>query len=96
MKRFKLSDLQAESILNMRLRALRKLEEEGIRTEFTGLEGEKDELEKRLGARLINRTTRTSSLTEAGDSYYRQVQKVVDHTDLATSQILCPVNWHCL
>lgn len=36
------------------------------------------ELEKRLGVRLMNRTTRTSSLTEAGESYYQQVLKVVD------------------
>ncbi len=36
------------------------------------------ELEKRLGTRLISRTTRTSSLTEAGRSYYQQVLRVVD------------------
>ena len=40
MKRFKLSDLQAEAILNMRLRALRKLEEEGIRREHETLSAE--------------------------------------------------------
>ena len=40
MKRFKLSDLQAEAILNMRLRALRKLEEEGIRGEHETLSAE--------------------------------------------------------
>ena len=34
MKRFKLSDVQVEAILNMRLRALRKLEEIEIRKEF--------------------------------------------------------------
>ena len=33
MKAFKLSDTQAEAILNLRLRALRRLEEEGIRQE---------------------------------------------------------------
>jgi topoisomerase-4 subunit A len=37
MKRFELSDTQAESILNMRLRALRKLEEMEIRKEHTEL-----------------------------------------------------------
>jgi topoisomerase IV subunit A len=37
MARFKLSDVQAESILNMRLRALRKLEEMEIRKEHTEL-----------------------------------------------------------
>jgi topoisomerase-4 subunit A len=37
MKRFKLTDNQAEAILNMRLRALRKLEEMEIRTENNGL-----------------------------------------------------------
>ncbi len=36
-KRFRLTDTQAEAILNMRLRALRKLEEMEIRTENTGL-----------------------------------------------------------
>ena len=38
MKRFKLSDNQAEAILNMRLRALRRLEEIEIRTENEGSE----------------------------------------------------------
>jgi topoisomerase IV subunit A len=37
MARFKLTDVQAESILNMRLRALRKLEEMEIRKEHTEL-----------------------------------------------------------
>jgi len=46
MARFKLSDLQAEAILNMRLRALRRLEEEGMRTEHGALSDEKSELKK--------------------------------------------------
>ena len=37
------------------------------------------ELEKRLGTRLLNRTTRTSSLTEAGREYYERAVKVVDY-----------------
>ncbi|MGE0213149.1 MAG: DNA topoisomerase IV subunit A [Parvibaculaceae bacterium] len=48
MKRFKLSDLQAESILNMRLRSLRKLEEIEIKREHKSLSGEKAEIEKLL------------------------------------------------
>ncbi len=44
MKRFKLSDNQAEAILNMRLRSLRKLEEMEIRGEHKLLSGEQKEL----------------------------------------------------
>lgn len=46
MKAFKLSDVQAEAILNMRLRALRKLEEMEIRTENDALKAEQAELKK--------------------------------------------------
>jgi len=41
---FSLTDRQAEAILNMRLRSLRKLEEMEIRDEQTRLEAERDEL----------------------------------------------------
>ena len=41
---FDLTDTQAEAILNMRLRALRKLEEEGIRKEHAELTEEKADL----------------------------------------------------
>jgi topoisomerase-4 subunit A len=44
MQKWKLSDLQAESILNMRLRALRRLEEIEIKTEHKSLTAEKKEL----------------------------------------------------
>lgn len=50
MERFSLTDLQAESILNMRLRSLRKLEEFEIRKEFEALEAEKAEIEELLGS----------------------------------------------
>ncbi|SIP94885.1 DNA topoisomerase IV subunit A [Rhizobium sp. RU20A] len=50
MVRFALTDLQAESILNMRLRSLRKLEEFEIRTEFDGLTKEKADIEALLAS----------------------------------------------
>ena len=48
MKRFKLTDTQAEAILNLRLRALRKLEEMQIRTENDDLTKEQGGLNKLL------------------------------------------------
>jgi topoisomerase-4 subunit A len=48
MKRFKLSGLQAEAILDMRLRRLRKLDEANIRAEFEALEDEQKTLYKLL------------------------------------------------
>ena len=48
MKRWKLTDNQAEAILNMRLRSLRKLEEITIREEIAALEGEQKSLQKLL------------------------------------------------
>jgi topoisomerase-4 subunit A len=50
MARFGLSDVQAEAVLNMRLRSLRKLEEFEIRKEFDGLTAEKGEIEQLLGS----------------------------------------------
>ena len=50
MARWDLTDLQAESILNMRLRALRKLEEFEIRKEFDTLTAEKKQIEALLGS----------------------------------------------
>lgn len=48
MKRFKLTDVQAEAILNMRLRSLRKLEEMELRNEHKTLSKELAELKKLL------------------------------------------------
>ncbi len=50
MRTFELSDVQAEAILNMRLRSLRKLEEMEIRKEHDKLSTEKDDLTKLLGS----------------------------------------------
>ena len=48
MKKFGLTEVQAEAILNMRLRSLRKLEEMEIRKEHDGLSKEKSNLEALL------------------------------------------------
>lgn len=50
MARWDLTDIQAEAILNMRLRALRKLEEFEIRSEHDKLSAEKAEIEALLGS----------------------------------------------
>ena len=50
MKTFKLSEIQAEAILNMRLRNLRKLEEMEIRQEEKDLRVEKKSIEELLGS----------------------------------------------
>ncbi|TIO05665.1 MAG: DNA topoisomerase IV subunit A, partial [Mesorhizobium sp.] len=50
MARWSLTDNQAEAILNMRLRALRKLEEIEIRKEFDGLTEEKKQIEALLAS----------------------------------------------
>jgi len=50
MARWDLSDLQAEAVLNLRLRQLRKLEEIEIRKEFDALTGEKKQIEGLLAS----------------------------------------------
>ena len=50
MAAFKLTDVQADAILNMRLRSLRKLEEMEIRREHEALSKEQKELKKLLGS----------------------------------------------
>ena len=52
-KAFKLTETQAEAILNMRLRSLRKLEEMEIRREHTNLTTEQKELKKLLGSEKL-------------------------------------------
>src|SRR5271156_2615750 len=49
-KAFKLTEIQADSILNMRLRSLRKLEEMEIRTEDKNLRGELKGIKSLLGS----------------------------------------------
>lgn len=45
------------------------------------------ELEAYLGVRLLNRTTRRMSLTEAGSLYYDQITRVLENLDAADSSL---------
>ncbi len=56
MEEFSLTDRQAEAILNMRLRSLRKLEEMALRQEQDDLLKEREELEKLLDSPARQRT----------------------------------------
>lgn len=53
MKAFNLTEVQADAILNMRLRSLRKLEEMEIRTEHDQLSKERDALIEMLGSESL-------------------------------------------
>jgi topoisomerase-4 subunit A len=53
MKTFRLSEIQAEAILNMRLRSLRKLEEGEIRKEHAALIAEQKDLRRLLGSEKL-------------------------------------------
>ncbi|MCF8466720.1 MAG: DNA topoisomerase IV subunit A [Sneathiella sp.] len=61
---FKLTDNQAEAILNMRLRSLRKLEEMELRTEHDRLSAEKSELEALLEDEELRRTAISDEIRE--------------------------------
>ena len=64
MTTFKLSDVQAEAILNMRLRSLRKLEETEIRNEFSALEAEKTGLQELLDSEEMRWDTIAGEIKE--------------------------------
>ena len=66
---FGLTDRQAEAILNMRLRSLRRLEEMEIRKEREGLEAERTGLEALLGSDARQRTRLKKDLGKLRDRY---------------------------
>jgi topoisomerase-4 subunit A len=95
MKRFKLSDRQAEAILELRLRHLAKLEEMKIRGEQDELEKEKADIEKTLGSQNRLKTLVKKELKSAGDRFgderrspitERGPAKALQETDLVPSE----------
>ncbi len=69
MAEFELTDRQAEAILNMRLRSLRKLEEMELRRERDGLLKEQDELNRLLESPARQRTRLKRDLTNIRKEY---------------------------
>lgn len=69
MAEFELTDRQAEAILNMRLRSLRKLEEMELKREQDALLAEQDELEQLLGSPARQRTRLKRDLRDLRKAY---------------------------
>jgi topoisomerase-4 subunit A len=95
MKRFKLSDIQAEAILNLRLRNLAKLEEMKIKGEQDGLNEERDLLEKTLNSAARMKTLIKKEILEDTEAYgddrrteivKREAAQALDETQLVASE----------
>jgi len=69
MRTFELSERQAEAILNMRLRALRKLEELAIRKEESGLKDERSTLKSLIGSQSEQWAKVDSEIEAVGDEF---------------------------
>ena len=69
MRRFGLTDIQAEAILDLKLRHLARLEEMKIRGEQNDLARERDELEKILGSEARLKTLVKKELLAAAEQY---------------------------
>jgi topoisomerase IV subunit A len=95
MKRFNLSELQAESILELKLRFLNKLEEVQIRGEQAKLQAERTELEKVLGSKARLRKQVRDELVKDAEEFgdkrrspivEREAAKALDATALIPSE----------
>jgi len=106
MERFSISDIQAEAVLNLRLRNLAKLEEFQIRTEQEELIKERDELQGLLDS--LNKLTSLirKELKEDAEKYgddrrspivVREASQVLDETALIPSEpitvVLSEMGW---
>ena len=94
-KRFKISEIQADDILNIRLRQLAKLEEIKIRDEQAALTDERNQLQKILKSKVrIKKLIRDELLADAAEhgddrrtaNDERSAAQVMDETELITSE----------
>jgi len=69
MARFSLTEIQANAILDTRLRALRKLEEMELKREFTDLTAEKEGIESLLGSDALQWKTITGQIRQVKKTF---------------------------
>jgi topoisomerase IV subunit A len=74
MAEFQLTDRQAEAILNMRLRSLRRLEEMELRRELDELKAEREELVKLIESPARQRTRLKKDLTKLRTGYAEETE----------------------
>lgn len=95
MKKFKLSDIQAEAILNLRLRRLAKLEEFKIKGELNELKKERKSLQQLLGSKTRLKTLIKNEIKEDAEAYgddrrsklvQREEAKAIDETQLLPTE----------
>ena len=84
-KKFKLSDIQVDSILEIRLRQLAKLEEEKIRSEEGFLNDERKQLEKILASKARLKTLVKKELKEDAELYGDQRRSPLVEREEATA-----------
>ena len=86
MKRFGLDDVQAQAILDMRLKALQGLDREKLQTEYRELEDRIAYFEKLLGSDAMIRDVLKSELIairdKFGDERKTEIQEVEDEIDI--------------
>ena len=91
MAEFSLSDRQAEAILNMRLRSLRRLEEMEIAREREALAKERDELEKLIESPARQRTRMKRDLTAVKDKFGDERR-----TQIETAAVARDIDWSAM
>jgi topoisomerase-4 subunit A len=87
MKAFKLSDVQADAILNMRLRNLRKLEEMEIKRENKELREEKAAIEKLIRSEKEQWNTIAGQIREVREKFGKKTQLGKRRTDFAEAPV---------
>ncbi|AMW35130.1 DNA topoisomerase IV subunit A [Haematospirillum jordaniae] len=93
MKAFGLSDMQAEAILNMRLRSLRRLEEVEIRGEYDRLSSEKAGLESLLAEPSLRWAEISRQLIETKKRFGQKTRLGARKTEIAgpPSAVVVPI-----
>ncbi|QKV18361.1 DNA topoisomerase IV subunit A [Oricola thermophila] len=82
-ERFELSEVQAEAILNLRLRALNKLEEVEIRKEHDELTAEKEGIEKLLASEALQWKTVAWQVADVRKKFSKDTELGARRTDFA-------------